>query len=199
MQTEENMRTDLWTLAVALYKTSLASHEEVEKWDRHAMAFDSHELEGNLFTIGVADSYSAEYYSSLYAEPLRSALVKAGAPEDIKVQFKVTESAEKAAQKKQSLEQQRKVLGDTQAILKKYIGTISANKKSTRTRLNRRQPERFDLSGSVDDKVLKIVVAIDTSGSMSDQMISQIFNEIFAILAKRKHDISVIECDATVW
>ena len=43
MQTEENMRTDLWTLAVALYKTSLASHEEVEKWDRHAMAFDSHE------------------------------------------------------------------------------------------------------------------------------------------------------------
>ena len=86
-----------------------------------------------------------------------------------------------------------------QAILKKYIGTISANKKSTRTRLNRRQPERFDLSGSVDDKVLKIVVAIDTSGSMSDQMISQIFNEIFAILAKRKHDISVIECDATVW
>ena len=85
-----------------------------------------------------------------------------------------------------------------QAILKKYIGTISANKKSTRTRLNRRQPERFDLSGSVDDKVLKIVVAIDTSGSMSDQMISQIFNEIFAILAKRKHDISVIECDAKV-
>ena len=78
MQTEENMRTDLWTLAVALYKTSLSSHEEVEKWDRHAMAFDSHELEGNLFMIGVADSYSAEYYSSLYAEPLRIALVKAG-------------------------------------------------------------------------------------------------------------------------
>lgn len=85
-----------------------------------------------------------------------------------------------------------------QAILKKYVGTITANKKKTRTRLNRRQPERFDLSGSMDDKVLKIVVAIDTSGSVDDHMIGQIFNEIFAILAKRKHDITVIECDAQV-
>lgn len=85
-----------------------------------------------------------------------------------------------------------------QAILKKYVGTITANKRKTRMRLNRRQPERFDLSGSVDDKVLKIVVAIDTSGSMSDSMIGQVTNEIFAILAKRKHDITVIECDAEV-
>lgn len=85
-----------------------------------------------------------------------------------------------------------------QAILKKYVGTIAANKRKTRMRLNRRQPERFDLSGRVDDKVLKIAVAIDTSGSVDDQMIAQIFNEIFAILAKRKHEITVIECDAEV-
>ena len=85
-----------------------------------------------------------------------------------------------------------------QAILKKYVGTITANKRKTRTRLNRRQPERFDLSGSMDDKVLKIVVAIDTSASVDDRMIAQIFNEIFSILAKRKHDITVIECDAAV-
>ncbi len=85
-----------------------------------------------------------------------------------------------------------------QAILKKYVGTIAANKKKTRTRLNRRQPERFDLSGEVDDKVLKIVVAIDTSASVNDSDIGRIMNEIFAILAKRKHDITVIECDAEV-
>lgn len=65
-------------------------------------------------------------------------------------------------------------------------------------RLNRRQPERFDLSGTVDEKVLKIVVAIDTSGSVEDSMIDQIFNEIFVIISKRKHDITVIECDAQV-
>ena len=85
-----------------------------------------------------------------------------------------------------------------QQILKKYVGTIAANKRKTRTRLNRRQPLRFDLSGQMDDKVLKIVVAIDTSGSVDNMMIAQIFNEIFAILAKRKHDITVIECDAKV-
>jgi len=85
-----------------------------------------------------------------------------------------------------------------QQLLKKYIGTVSANNRKTRMKLNRRQPERFDIPGRVDDKVLKIVVAIDTSGSVSDREISGIFNEIFAILAKRKHDITVIECDAKV-
>lgn len=85
-----------------------------------------------------------------------------------------------------------------QVILKKYIGTISAGKRKTHMRLNRRQPERFDLSGRVDDKVLKLVVAIDTSGSVDDRMIVRIFNEIFDILAKRKYEITVIECDARV-
>ncbi len=85
-----------------------------------------------------------------------------------------------------------------QAILKKYVGTITAGKRHTRMRLNRRQPERFDLSGTMDEKILKIVVAIDTSGSVSDHMIGMILNEIFAILAKRKHEITVIECDAAV-
>lgn len=85
-----------------------------------------------------------------------------------------------------------------QNLLKKYIGTIAANKVKTRSRLNRRQPQRFDLSGSMAEKVLKIVVAIDTSASVSDDEIAGIFNEIFAILAKRKHDITIIECDSEV-
>lgn len=83
-------------------------------------------------------------------------------------------------------------------ILKKYVGTIVAGKRKTRTRLNRRQPERFDLSGRMDDKIIKIVVAIDTSGSVSDEQIAKIFNEIFAIVATRKKEITVIECDASV-
>lgn len=85
-----------------------------------------------------------------------------------------------------------------QSVLKKYIGTVTAEKRKTRTRLNRRQPDRFDLSGNMDDKILKIVAAIDTSASVDNRMIGFIFDEIFAILAKRKHDITVIECDAEV-
>ena len=83
-------------------------------------------------------------------------------------------------------------------ILKKYVGTISAGKRKTRSRLNRRQPTRFDLSGEVDEKTLKLVVAIDTSGSVDDQQVAGIFNEIFAIIAKRKFEMTVIECDAQV-
>lgn len=85
-----------------------------------------------------------------------------------------------------------------QQILKRYVGTISAEKRKTRTRLNRRQPGRFDLSGRMDDKVLKIIVAIDTSASVDDDMISSIINEIFGILAKRKHEITILECDSKV-
>ena len=85
-----------------------------------------------------------------------------------------------------------------QAILKKYVGTIAAGKRKTRTRLNRRQPERFDLSGRQDDKVLKIVVAVDTSGSVSDRDVAFILNEIVAIIAGRKHSLTVIECDSEV-
>lgn len=85
-----------------------------------------------------------------------------------------------------------------QAILKKYVGTISAGKHKTRARLNRRQPERFDLSGQQDEKVLKIVVAIDTSSSVSDKDVAYILNEIVAIIAGRKHALTVIECDSEV-
>ena len=83
-------------------------------------------------------------------------------------------------------------------ILKKYVGTISADYRKTRMRLNRRQPERFDLSGKMNEKVLKIVVAIDTSASMSDEMISRVFDEIFGILSKKKYELTIIECDARI-
>ncbi len=85
-----------------------------------------------------------------------------------------------------------------QVVLKKYIGSISSGKRKTRTRLNRRQPNRFDIPGKIDEKILKIVVAIDTSGSVDDTMINNIFSEIFAIIAKRKSEVSIIECDAKI-
>ena len=84
------------------------------------------------------------------------------------------------------------------AILKKYVGTIAVGKRKTRTRLNRRQPERFDLPGRQDDKILKIVAAIDTSGSVSDRDVAYILNEIIAIIAGRKHSLTVIECDSKI-
>ena len=85
-----------------------------------------------------------------------------------------------------------------QAILKKYVGTVAAEKAKTRMRLNRRQPRRYDLSGARESKTLKIVVAIDTSGSVSDEEVRQIFDEIFGIIARRKFELTVIECDMEI-
>lgn len=83
-------------------------------------------------------------------------------------------------------------------LLKKYVGTISSDYRATRTRLNRRQPTRFDISGKISEKVVDIVVALDTSGSMSSETISHIFVEIFAILNTKKFTLTILEFDACV-
>jgi chromosomal replication initiator protein len=76
----------------------------MEKWDRHAASFISHALEGNIYCIGVADSYAAEYYGNMYSEELRIPLIKAGAPEDVAVKFFVNEDAVKAIAEKRQQE-----------------------------------------------------------------------------------------------
>ena len=46
--------------------------------------------------------------------------------------------------------------------------------------------------------MLKIVVVVDTSGSVSDRDVAFILNEIVSIIAGRKHSLTVIECDSEV-
>lgn len=87
---------------------------------------------------------------------------------------------------------------DWAAMFKRYVGTVSAEKVKTRSRLNRRQPLRFDLSGARDSKVVKVVVAIDTSASMSDDQLKAVFGEILGILSRHPFELTVIECDSTV-
>lgn len=83
-------------------------------------------------------------------------------------------------------------------LLKRYVGTVQSGKTKTKMRLNRRQPKRFDLSGTKTDTVIKIVVAIDTSASMSADDISAALNEVTSIVSKRKHQITVVECDSQI-
>ncbi len=125
-------RADLWDIAVALYKTSLPSIEKVKKWDRHAASFASHELDGNTFVVGVADQFLVDFYSPIYAEPLRIALVKAGAPTDVTVKFMVTPEAQKVEMERKE-EESKKTLGDTQRILKKtaFASTVPLNANYT--------------------------------------------------------------------
>lgn len=85
-----------------------------------------------------------------------------------------------------------------QQLLKRYIGTIPHGHRKTRTRLSRRQPERFDISGSINDRLIKIVVAIDTSGSMSNDDLERVMVEIFDIIGTRVCEMTIIECDAEI-
>lgn len=83
-------------------------------------------------------------------------------------------------------------------LLKRYIGTIPEGHRKTRLRLNRRQPERYDISGAVTDRIIKLVVAIDTSGSMEIETLNNIMVEIFDIIGSRLCEMTVIECDADI-
>ena len=85
-----------------------------------------------------------------------------------------------------------------ETILKKYIGLIPIPFKKTKMRLNRRQPERFDIPGRINDRTIRVITAIDTSGSMSNEMLEKVFVEIFSILKNSKFELTIIECDAEI-
>lgn len=79
--------------------------------------------------------------------------------------------------------------------LKRLMGTVESNKKKIITRKNRRQPERLDLRGQLRNHKAKIAVAIDISGSISDEEFYQAIKEIINIVKNYNHEITIIECD----
>ena len=79
--------------------------------------------------------------------------------------------------------------------LKKLMGTVESNKKKTITRRNRRQPNRLDLRGELRNHKAEIAVAIDISGSISDEEFKQAVKEVLAIVKNYNHEITIIECD----
>jgi len=83
-------------------------------------------------------------------------------------------------------------------LLRKYVGAIPVPHRSTKTRLNRRQPERSDLSGQLPKRHIELVVAIDTSGSMASSDIAYVINEIFNIVKDYDSKVTIIECDAEI-
>ncbi|HEX3076790.1 MAG TPA: VWA-like domain-containing protein, partial [Lachnospiraceae bacterium] len=79
--------------------------------------------------------------------------------------------------------------------LNRLMGTVESNKKRTITRRNRRQPERLDLKGELRSHKANIVVAIDISGSISDEEFKQAMVEVLSIVKNYNHEITILECD----
>ena len=82
--------------------------------------------------------------------------------------------------------------------LKKLMGTIEANKKKTITRRNRRQPNRLDLRGELRGHKAEIAVAIDISGSISDEEFKQAIKEVLTMVKSHNQEITIIECDKEI-
>ena len=83
-------------------------------------------------------------------------------------------------------------------MLKKLMGTVESNKKKTITRRNRRQPNRLDLRGEIRNHKSEIAVAIDISGSISNEEFKQAIKEVLSIVKNYNHEITIIECDKEV-
>lgn len=83
-------------------------------------------------------------------------------------------------------------------MLKKLMGTVESNKKKTITRRNRRQPNRLDLRGEIRNHKSEIAVAIDISGSISNEEFKQVIKEVLSIVKNYNHEITIIECDKEV-
>lgn len=82
--------------------------------------------------------------------------------------------------------------------LKRLMGTVESDKKKTITRRNRRQPDRLDIRGQLRSHKAKIVVALDISGSISDEEFNQAIKEVLAIVKNYNHEITIIECDSEI-
>jgi predicted metal-dependent peptidase len=85
-----------------------------------------------------------------------------------------------------------------QDILRRYVGSVPVPYKKTITRRDRRQPKRLDLRGRLADHVAEIIIALDTSGSMSNQVIMYCMNEVFDIVKNTKAKVTIIECDMNI-
>ena len=82
--------------------------------------------------------------------------------------------------------------------LKRLMGTLEGDKKKTITRRSRRQPSRLDLRGELRGHTAKITLAIDISGSISDEEFHGAVKEVFNIVKTYKHEITVMECDTEI-
>ena len=82
--------------------------------------------------------------------------------------------------------------------LKKLMGTLEGDKKKTIARRSRRQPNRLDLRGELRGHTAKITLAIDISGSISEEEFQGAVKEVFNIVKHYKHEITLIECDTEI-
>ena len=82
--------------------------------------------------------------------------------------------------------------------LSDLIGSITVPFRKSPARLNKKYPERTDLSGRLPKHKTRIVCILDTSGSMSDSDYSYCLSEVLNVSSANETEVTVIECDTKV-
>jgi predicted metal-dependent peptidase len=84
-------------------------------------------------------------------------------------------------------------------LLKQYIGSsIKTGFKSSWKRPNRRFPFREDYKGKTAKRTIKMMVAVDTSGSVCEEDFLDFIGELKGILNVYKCKIDLVHCDAEI-
>jgi predicted metal-dependent peptidase len=82
-------------------------------------------------------------------------------------------------------------------LLRQYIGNkVRAGSK----RSWKRESKRFGVlqKGKLKSRMIRLGIAIDTSGSVSSSELQEFMTEIHGIMGSYKTDITILECDAAV-
>lgn len=85
-----------------------------------------------------------------------------------------------------------------QSVLRNKLHTMSSAREGTKRRLNRRLPERMDLSGTKPKQKLDIIIGIDESGSVSSRELMYAISEIEGITSLFDCSIHIIEFTSIV-
>lgn len=83
-------------------------------------------------------------------------------------------------------------------ILTRLIGSVVMGKRHTKTRLNRRQPLRCDLSGELSDRKVHVIAAVDTSYSMDHDKIEKALSEVYTLKCKFDFKLTLVQCDSEI-
>ncbi|MDO4679932.1 MAG: VWA-like domain-containing protein [Aerococcus sp.] len=84
---------------------------------------------------------------------------------------------------------------DWRRLVKQGFGRLPRGYHPTKKHMNRRQPERIDLSGRQVDHQVTLLVFVDTSASMSEEELAYILGELQNIAHQLAAKVKVIQTD----
>ncbi|WP_295746902.1 VWA-like domain-containing protein [uncultured Limosilactobacillus sp.] len=79
-----------------------------------------------------------------------------------------------------------------------WLGTVPHGTAASRARFNRRQPYRMELPGRITRYVTRLLVFVDNSGSMGDDEIAHLLDQVNFIAQSRSIAVTILPFDAAV-